>query len=255
MSRTTLHTVGEVARISGVSVRTLHHYDEIGLLRPAARSAGGHRLYDRAGLLRLQQILLHRTLGFGLEETRAALDDARFDRRAALIAQRAAVSQRIAENQALLRGIDRALALLHRSTWKDSDMRNIFDGFDPSVYETEADERWGDTVLWTEATRRAASYARADWSRFEEENHAILSELAALLSGGTQPDAEDVQVQVAAYCDMTSKWFYPCDDAQIGRLAELYASDERYRANFERHGEGLSEYVIKAFRVYSRKKP
>ncbi|WP_419914321.1 MerR family transcriptional regulator [Hoeflea sp.] len=151
MSRPKLQTVGQLARRSGVTVRTLHHYDAIGLLRPAERAANGRRLYDRDNALRLQQIMLYRTLGLSLEEIARILDDPGFDRRAALVAQRAAVEAQITQSRALVRGIDEALALIDDK--KEMDMATLFGGFDPAKFEDEAKARWGKTEALMSAVK------------------------------------------------------------------------------------------------------
>lgn len=232
-------------------MRTLHHYDEIGLLRPATRSDSGRRLYDADSLLRLQQILLHRALGFALEEIQSLLDDPAFDRRAALVRQRRAVTSRIAEHEALLRGIDRALSLIDGHQQKDMDMKDLFDGFDPKQYDAEAETRWGETDQWTAATRRTATYTEDDWARFNSENRAICEALAHLMVQGTPPDAPETQQQVEAYRAMTSNWFYYCDRQQIGNLATLYSGDKRFRDSFDRYADGLSVFVIAAFHAFA----
>ena len=123
----------EVARLAGVSVRTLHHYDSIGLLVPRTRTAAGYRLYTDADLLRLQQILIGRELGLSLEEIRRSLDDPRFDRKVALLDQRKRLRDRARQAEAMIRAIDVALAALDGSRTKgEMKMEDLFEGFDPS---------------------------------------------------------------------------------------------------------------------------
>ena len=163
MSRIKLLTVGQLADHSGVTVRTLHHYDAIGLLKPAKRDASGHRFYDRDSVLRLQQILTYRTLRLPLDEIIELLDNA----------QSRAVSDQIVQAKALIRGIDEALALISCKSRKDMDMTTLFGGFDPSQFEDEAKARWCETGAWAISAKRTASYGDADWARYIEE-HATL---------------------------------------------------------------------------------
>jgi DNA-binding transcriptional MerR regulator len=137
MTRKRTYLVSEVAEIAGVSVRTLHHYDDVGLLVPRGRTEAGYRLYDDDDLLRLQQILLGRELGLSLEEIRHSLDDPSFDRRRALLAQRVELQARARETDAMLRAIDAALEHLDREgaalpEGNIMDFRKIFDGFEPA---------------------------------------------------------------------------------------------------------------------------
>src|SRR5688572_5006272 len=131
------YRVKDVARIAGVSVRTLHHYDEIGLLVPRTRSGAGYRLYNDDDLFRLQQILLGRELGLSLEEIRSSLDDPRFDRRKALLAQREQLRKRARQTEAMIRAVEAALMVLDDRKGGTMDMKEIFDGFDASKYEDE----------------------------------------------------------------------------------------------------------------------
>src|SRR5438552_18680098 len=171
------YLVKEVAALSGVTVRALHHYDELGLLTPSGRSGGGYRLYDDDDLLRLQQILIGRELGLSLEEIRRSLDDPSFDRRRALVAQRAELEKRAQQAQAMLRAVDAAIALIdsrpsqdqNQPTGETMDMKQIFDGFEPAKFEAEAEQRWGDSDAFKESQKRTARYTKEDWQRLAAE--------------------------------------------------------------------------------------
>lgn len=251
MSRLALHTVGRLARDSGISVRTLHHYDEIGLLHPAARSHGGRRLYDRDDVLRLQQILTYRALGLPLEEIRNLLDEPGLDRRSVLLSQRAAVERQIAQSEALLRGIDAALSLIDEHELKEMDMTTLFGGFDPAQFEEEAKSRWGQTQAWAESQRRTKRYSKEDWKRYQEEHREICEKLASLMRDGTSVGDPVTQRVAAEYAALIDRWFYPCDSAHLGRLAEMYESDVRFRKTFDLHAEGLSSFIMRAFRAHA----
>lgn len=137
------YRVNEVARITGISVRALHHYDELGLLVPVARSRAGYRLYAEDDLLRLQQVLIGRELGLSLSEIKQALDDPAFDRRAALQRQLQHLTQRAQHTAEMISAVERAITLLEPERTKDDmDMLKLFDGFDPAKYEAEARETW-----------------------------------------------------------------------------------------------------------------
>ena len=166
MTRSRTYQVKDVARLTGVSVRTLHHYDAIGLLVPSGRTAAGYRLYTDADLLRLQQILIGRELGLPLEEIRQSLDDPRFDRKAALLDQRQRLHERARQADAMIRAIDTALAALDGSvTTGEMTMADLFDGFDPSRYEAEARERWGGTRAFDEVAERTKRYTPTTGTR------------------------------------------------------------------------------------------
>ncbi|MEM6463269.1 MAG: MerR family transcriptional regulator [Pseudomonadota bacterium] len=254
MSRIRLYSVGQLAAKSGVSVRTLHHYDNIGLLHPATRAANSRRVYDRDSVLRLQQILTYRTLGFPLDQIGAILDDPSYDRRSALLAQRKAVQSQIARNEALLRGIDEALALIEKATKRSMDMTTLFGGFDPGKFEEEAQRRWGDTDAWKISKQRTGDYSEQEWSEYNAANRAICERFAAFAECGLEPESPEVLKQVEAYRALIDHWFYPCQAAQMSGLADLYEGDARFRDSFDSFGPGTSALVIAAFRAFSNAK-
>jgi DNA-binding transcriptional MerR regulator len=246
--------VNEVARITGVTVRALHHYDEIGLLVPSMRSPAGYRLYTDEDLLRLQQILIGRTLGLSLEEIRHLLDDPALDRRQLLLRQREELQRRAEATAAMLRSVDAALALLDEPERSDTmDLKEIFDGFDPKQYEQEAKDRWGHTEAYRESQRRAKAYTKQDWLAIKAEMNAVVTDAAAALQAGCDPDSEDV-MDIAERARLSiDRWFYPCSRQMHSRLADLYEADERFAANYERHAAGLTAFFATAIRANARR--
>ncbi|MEM7462679.1 MAG: MerR family transcriptional regulator [Pseudomonadota bacterium] len=254
MSRIKLYSVGQLAEHSGITVRTLHHYDAIGLLTPSHRSSGKRRLYDRDNVLRLQQILNYRTLGMPLDRIRSILDDPAYDRRAALLDQRKAVLQQIARSEALIRGIDEALSLIDGLDRKDTDMTTLFGGFDPDKFANEAEEKWGKTDAWHISQRRTANYTKADWKAYHDAHHLICSRFAELAKAGIQPDDPRSMELSSEYAALINRWFYPCSIAHLGNLAQMYEADQRFRKTFDEFGTGTAEFVIQAFKLTSSNK-
>ncbi len=155
-----LHTVGEVAGLAHVSVRTLHHYDRLGLISPSERSDGGYRRYSPADLERLQQVLFYKELGFGLESIRDLMADPGFDRRRVLLGQRDLVEKRIARLEAMVGLIDRTLMSMEGGVALSKDeMFEVFGDFDPAKHEDEVKARWGETDAYEESSRRTAGYS------------------------------------------------------------------------------------------------
>ncbi|HZD03899.1 MAG TPA: MerR family transcriptional regulator, partial [Longimicrobiales bacterium] len=150
-------TVGEVARLARTTVRTLHHYDEIGLLRPSGRSDTGYRLYGDRDLERLHQILVLRELDVPLDTIREILDDPTYDRGRALRGQRELLEERLRRTESIIRAVDAALDAL--TGGRKMMPEELFEGFDPSEYEDEARERWGGTEAYAESARRARGYS------------------------------------------------------------------------------------------------
>ncbi len=240
------YKVREVAELAGVTVRTLHHYDEIGLLRPAERSEAGYRLYRDEQLERLQQILMHRALGLPLEAIAAILDAPGFDRLGALREQRQQLRSKLREHERILRTLDRTITALESES--PIEPGELFDGFDPETYEAEARERWGQADSWAEARRRTETYGEAEWATLKAEAKAIYDELAVLLASGAEASAPPTRLLVVRHREHLDRWFYPCSPEQHRALATLYESDARYAENIDRHGEGLTAFLVAAIR-------
>lgn len=243
------YQVSEVARLTGVTVRALHHYDEIGLLVPSRRSAKGYRLYTDDDLLRLQQIVIGRALGMSLEHIRRMLDDPSFEHREALLQQRALLVERFEQTEKMIRSIDAALTAIDRARGNEMDAKQMFDGFDPAKYEDEARQQWGSTPAWAESQRRTSKYGPEDWAKMKAEAEAILEALAELMRSGVAAAAEAAVALAEQHRLHIDRWFYPCDAQMHANLAELYVHDPRFAAHFERHGEGLASYLADAIRA------
>lgn len=246
------HTVSEVARLAKVTVRTLHHYDEVGLLVPSGRTEAGYRLYSRADLERLQQILLFRALGLPLEAIRGLLDEPAADRKAALLTQRALLLEQLRRNEATLRAIDDALRTLEGEGEKAMESKDLFENL-PGPYAEEAEQRWGHTDAWKESTRRAKGYTREDWARFKAEGEALGAELQRVRAAGHPPDSAAAMDVADAMRRQIDRWFYPCDRAMHERLAELYETDERFAATYEKMGAGTTAFLVAAIRANARR--
>ncbi len=236
-----MRTVSEVSQLAGVSVRALHHYDEIGLLCPSERSDAGYRLYSSADLVRLQEIVVWRQLRFSLSEIRALLDDPAHERGEALRRQRELVELQIERLGATARALDAALAAYAKGT--EPEEATMFEGFDPTDYEDEARERWGDTDAYRESAARTAGYGEREWREIHAESEQIVSDFAAALAAGEPATAAGPRAVAERHRLHISKWFYACSPTMHRGLGELYATDPRFAANFERQQAGLADYV------------
>jgi DNA-binding transcriptional MerR regulator len=250
MTDDTTLTVGQVAKLAHVSVRTLHHYDELGLLTPTGRSDAGYRLYTMADLERLQQILLSKELGFALDEISELLADPAFDRRDTLLAQREAIAGQAARLQAMLALIDRTLLSLDGGiTMTKHDMFAIFGDFDPAAHEAEVEERWGDTDAYKESSRRTKGYTKEDWQRYKAESAQINADLADLVDAGVPPEDPRAMDAVEQHRLLIDRWFYPCSHEMHVGLGEMYVADPRFAANYETVRPGLAAYVCAAIKA------
>jgi DNA-binding transcriptional MerR regulator len=236
-------TVSEVSRLAGVSVRALHHYDQIGLLVPSGRTDTGYRLYSRDDLDRLQEILLFRELEIPLEDIAALLAGGAFDRRAALELQHELLMQKAVRTEALIASVERAINAERTGVrMTREEMFEVFGDFDPSEYEDEAQERWGETDAYKESARRTARYTKADWDRWKAESQQIGTDTAALMDAGVpadDPRAMDLAERARLQIDT---WFYPCSHEMHVNLAEMYIADPRFTATYEQIDEGMARY-------------
>jgi MerR family transcriptional regulator, thiopeptide resistance regulator len=249
--------IKDAARIAGVSVRSLHHYDEIGLLVPKRRSAAGYRLYDRNDLLRLQQILIGRELGLTLQEIGRSLDDPAFDLRRALRSQREQLQGRAERTAAMLRAVDAALNILEAESAgaRDMSMNELFEGFDPSKYEEEARQRWGRTEGYKESVRRTSPYTAEDWARCKAEGERNYLDAAAAMNAGTAADDASAMAVAERHRLHIDRWFYPCSREMHARLADMYEADSRFAETIDRYGQGLTGFLAAAIRANAQSGP
>lgn len=243
-------TVGRIAAITGLTVRALHHYDAIGLVSPSCRSAAGYRLYGEDDLRRLQQVLVLRELGFGLDAVRALIDAPADRRRAALLEQRTQIERQRRHADAVLKAIDATLQSLEATSDMKTETR--FDGFDAfrnGEYAQEAERRWGGTDAWKTSRERTARYTQEDWTRIHGESEAFSAEFLAAMQAGEPADGARAMAIAECHRDHIDRWFYPCDHAMHAQVAGFYTGDDRFRVHYDRHGEGLADYIEAAVRA------
>lgn len=236
-----MRTVSELAALAGVSVRTLHHYDELGLLRPEARTDAGYRLYGDAEARRLHDILLWRSFGFPLDEVKALLDDPHHDPVEALRLHRERLVAELGALTARVAALDRALAAA--APLSDDELRVLFDGIDVAARRAEAEARWGDTDAFREARARTARYGRADWEVLKAEQAALGERLAACFRAGTAPDAPAARDAAAAHRAHLERWFYAVPAELHLGLARTYVDDARFTATYDAFAPGLAAWL------------
>ena len=240
------HTVKTVAEIAGASVRTLHHYDQIGLLKPAAVSGAGYRLYDERDLQKLQQILFFKELGFDLKEIKRILSDPHFDRQDALLKHRKLLLERQQRLRQLIKSVDHTLKAIQRGKPMDATM---FEGFDPSQYEEEARRRWGNTDAWKESQRRGRSYTPADWEQIKKEGGQIIGRIVSVMDRG--PADPKAQEAIAAHHRQIDQRFYTCTPEIYRGLANAYADDPGFREFYEKIKPGLARFMHDGMLIYA----
>lgn len=239
-----MKTVGEVGALAGITVRTLHHYDERGLLSPSGRSDSGYRLYGERDLERLQEILGWRALGFSLREISELLDEAGHDRLSALRSQRELVHAELERLNRLALAVDRAIAGVEGGDQQAEE--TMFNGFDPNQHEDEARERWGHTDAYSASTRRVAGYGEKQWFEIKAQAQEIEHRFAELKRSGQPADGERARVAAERARLYIDRWFYPCSRELHRALAEMYVADQRFAASYEKLEPGLAAYVREA---------
>jgi DNA-binding transcriptional MerR regulator len=238
------YTVGQVAAMAGVSVRTLHHYDRIGLLRPATRSDGGYRRYQAADLERLHRILSYRELGLALEDIASLLDDAAIDPVAHLGRQERLLRDRIGRLEQMLAAVNEMKEAYEVGIDLTPEERfELFGDFDPAAHAAEARERWGGTPAFEQSRARTARYTKDDWRRLGAETAEVEQGLVAAMAAG-EPAAGGRAMDLAeAHRELIDRWFYHCGPDMHRGLADMYVADPRFTAHYEKLAPGLAQYV------------
>ncbi|MBQ1091637.1 MerR family transcriptional regulator [Streptomyces sp. B93] len=241
------YSVGQVAGFAGVTVRTLHHYDDIGLLAPSERSHAGHRRYSDADLDRLQQILFYRELGFPLDEVAALLDDPEADPRAHLRRQHELLTARIEKLRKMAAAVEQAMEARKMGIDLTPEERfEVFGDKDPEQYAEEAEQRWGGTEAYAESQRRAASYTKEDWKRMQAEVADWGERYDALMASGEPPTGERAMDMAEEHRQHICSWFYECPYDIHQGLAEMYVADERFKAYYDSMRPGLAGHLREA---------
>ena len=243
------YTVSQLAKLAGVSVRTLHHYDHLGLLSPSARTPAGYRQYDPGDLFRLQQILFYKELDFPLKQIQAILDDADFDPLAALKKHREMLDQRAERLSCLLVTLDKTILMFMEDgmTLKDEELYEGFSKEQVERYQREAREMY-DPAIVAESERRLRKLSKAQWQAVKDEGEAVARELAEL----ADRDPGDPEVQ--ALVDRHHAWienFYPAPAEVYQGLGGLYASHAEFRAYYDKFRPGLADFMASAMTYYA----
>ncbi|HEX6654724.1 MAG TPA: MerR family transcriptional regulator [Candidatus Limnocylindria bacterium] len=243
-------TVGATARLAGVTVRTLHHYHEIGLLAPSGRSDAGYRRYADADLERLQRILFYRELGFGLDAIKEVMTDGGTDASAHLRRQHAMLRDRIRRLERMVAAVEKAMEARSMGiNLRPEERLEVFGDFDPDEYASEVEERWGDSEAYHESARRTRGYTKADWQRIKAEGQAAVEEVVGAMRAGKPADSEEAMAGAELHRLQIDRNFYPCSyQMQVG-LAEMYVADSRFTATYEKIASGLAQYLHDAIKA------
>jgi len=239
--------VGAVARLAGVTVRTLHHYDEIGLLSPSDRSEAGYRRYGAADLDRLQQIVFYRGLGFGLDEIREVMTQGAGDAVAHLQRQHVLLLERIERLRHMAAAVEKALEARSMGiNLTPEEQFEVFGEHRQEDYQAEVEERWGDTDAYRESRHRASGYTKEDWLRIKAQSQAVVDAAVAAMQAGLAPDSAEAMDAAEAHRLQISEAFYACSYEMHVGLADMYTADPRFTAFYEKVAPGLAGYFAEA---------
>ena len=237
--------IQEFARLTGVSVRTLHYYDEIELLVPACVDKDtGYRYYDQASLLRMQEILFYRELDFSLKSIGQILSSPNYDAKQSLSEQR---------NLLILKKerLERLISAIHHAM-KGENVMSAFDNSKFDAYKAEARQRWGNTDAYREHAERTKNYSKTKWNELAGEMNEIFAEFALCMKNGETPDSAEVQNLVKALQDHITGNYYPCTNEILAGLGQMYAADERFRSSIDGNGDGTARFVSEAIEAYCK---
>ena len=242
-----MYTVHPTARLAGVSVRTLHYYDQTGLLPPDAATPAGYRLYSENALRRLERILFLRELGFSLKEIGPLLTAETAHQREAVARHKQLLLMQKERLQGL---IDRCERILNQNDENDEIDWEVFSmtAIEKArgEYADEAKQRWGGTAAYAQSETRTAAYGKKEWNEVNAEAETILRQAAALV--GADPASAEAQAVARRWQSHITAHYYDCTDEILRGLAELYVSDERFRTYLDGFGPGTAEFLAAAIR-------
>ena len=239
-----MKTVNEVSKLTGVSVRTLHHYDEIGLLKPTSITEAGYRLYDDIALERLQHILLFRELQFPLKDIKGILDSPDFDRNKALEQQIELLTLKKEHLENLI---------LYARGIKFLGVKNMdFSAFDTKKmdeYAAQAKENWGKTEAYKEFEEKSKDWTEETTGNIAKDMMIIFAEFGQMKE--LDPADEKVQAQVKKLQDYITEHFYNCTNQILSGLGQMYVGGGEFTENIDSYGgKGTAEFVNKAIQIY-----
>lgn len=241
--------IKEFAELTGVSVRTLHYYDETGLLKPAfTNEQNGYREYDEKSFRRMTEILFYRELDFSLNDIARILSSPDYDRRTAIIKQKELL---ILKKERLENLID-ALEKIEKgespmNTFKVNEYEKA-----RKEYEAEAKARWGNTDAYKESERKAASYSKEKMNDINAGLNCVLAEFADALISGISPESEAAEALVRKLQDYITENFYTCTNEILAGLGQMYVSDERFKENIDKNGKGTADFISSAIKNFCK---
>lgn len=247
--------IKDAATVAGISVRTLHHWDNIGLLSPLKTVENGYRLYSESDLEKLQQILFFKELDFSLSEIKMIINDPGFDRRHAFKLQRDLLQKKRGRIDSIISTLEISIqAMEDKATMSN---KNRFDAFDMSKieehrkkYAAEVRDRFGSSNAYMESNMKTSNYTSQDWERITSNGNKILSKIGDLID--SNPDSPEAFAAVEKWRSHITDSYYNCSLEILSGLGEMYISDERFKKNIDKIKPGLSEFLSAIIKNYCK---
>ena len=240
--------ISDVAKLTGVTVRTLHYYDEIGLLKPGEVTEAGYRVYNDTDLEVLQQILFFRELDFSLEDIRKIMQNPAYEKESALRKQKELLLQKRSRLDSLISLVDKTLKGEQDMSFQQFDMTKIEEA--RKQYAAEAKQRWGDTAAYAEYEKKSDRYSAAQQKMLDGEGARILSEFGRNRS--LAPDSAEAQALVERWQAYITSNFYTCTKEILSCLGQMYVGDERFTQHIDQYGAGTAAFMAAAIEIYTR---
>lgn len=246
-----MYKINEVSKLTGVSIRMLHHYDKIKLLEPSKRTDSNYRMYSDDDIARLYQILLFKELEFPLLEIKQILDDEDFNRENALKVQRNLIFEKKKRLERILESIDDTIEnlggdVMSKKNFKAFDYEEVKKH--QEKYKEETEKRYGNSDAYKESQEKTSKYSKNDWENIMGEAGVIYEKLAKLMDKDTSD--KEVQELIGQWRNHISTNFYNCTIEIFRGLALMYVGDERFTKNIDKYGDGLAKFMSDAMNVY-----
>lgn len=239
-------SIGETSKLTGISVRTLHYYDEINLLKPSEVTESGYRYYDDNALERLQQILFYRELDFPLKDIKEILSKPDYNSIQALKNHKELLLLKRKRLDKLIKLVENIIKGESTMEFNEFDMTEIEKA--KEKYAKEVKEKWGDTEAYKENSEKTSKYKKEDWEKIQKEADEIFKEFSA--NKDKSPSSKEAQDLVVKWQNHITKYYYNCTKEILKGLGEMYIADERFTKNINKFGEGTAEFMSEAIKNY-----
>ncbi len=239
--------IKEFAKLTGVSVRTLHYYGEIGLLKPAfVDEQNGYRFYDEKSLEHMQEILFYRELDFELKSISEILSSPDYDKQKALAEQRKLLVLKKERLERIIDALDEAeKGKVTMTAFNNSDYETA-----RKQYETEAKQQWGETEAYKEHAEKTANYTKDKWQDVNDGLNTVLAKFAECKKNGCSADSDEALALVKELQNYITENYYTCTKEILAGLGQMYVADERFKNNIDKHAPGTAEFISEAIKIY-----